>query len=151
MLCTVLNKSWKQHSTKQHLYGHLPPISQTIQDEQFMWDTAIEGRTNSKVTFFNGPLHLDVPVLADQQEHKLCPDTWCNLEDLPGAVNDRDGWREKIRKIHAVSPTAWWWWWCIYIYWSSGQSVRQWPRRTGFKSQIASYQRIKNGTWFCLA
>ena len=30
MLHTVLNKSWKQHSTKQQLYGHLPLISQTL-------------------------------------------------------------------------------------------------------------------------
>ena len=26
----VLNKSWKQHLTKQLLYGHIPPISQTF-------------------------------------------------------------------------------------------------------------------------
>ena len=26
----VLNKSWKQHLSKQQLYGHLPPISQTM-------------------------------------------------------------------------------------------------------------------------
>ena len=26
----VLNKSWKQHPTKQQLYSYLPPISQTI-------------------------------------------------------------------------------------------------------------------------
>ena len=31
MLCAVLNKSWKQHFTKQQLCDHLPPISQTIQ------------------------------------------------------------------------------------------------------------------------
>ena len=30
-LCAVLNKSWNQHLTKQQLYGHLPPITQTIQ------------------------------------------------------------------------------------------------------------------------
>ena len=33
-----------------------------------MRDTFGEARTNSKVTFFNGHLHMDVPVLADQQE-----------------------------------------------------------------------------------
>ena len=27
---TILNKFWKQHPTKQRLYCHLPPISQTI-------------------------------------------------------------------------------------------------------------------------
>ena len=32
----VLKKSWKQYPTKKQLYGHFPPISQTIQDEQDM-------------------------------------------------------------------------------------------------------------------
>ena len=31
MLWAILNKSWKLHLRKQHLYGHLPPISKTIQ------------------------------------------------------------------------------------------------------------------------
>ena len=31
ILHAILNKSWKQHPTKQMLYGHSPPISQTIQ------------------------------------------------------------------------------------------------------------------------
>ena len=30
MLQAILNKSWRQHSTKQQLYGHLPPITKTI-------------------------------------------------------------------------------------------------------------------------
>ena len=31
MLRTILNKSWQQHLTKHQLYGHLPPITKTIQ------------------------------------------------------------------------------------------------------------------------
>ena len=31
MLWAILNKSWRQHLTKQQLYGHLPPIIKTIQ------------------------------------------------------------------------------------------------------------------------
>ena len=31
MLWVILNKSWKQHPTKQQLCSHLPPISKTIQ------------------------------------------------------------------------------------------------------------------------
>ena len=31
MLWAILNKSWKQHPTKHQLYGHLPPITKTIQ------------------------------------------------------------------------------------------------------------------------
>ena len=30
MLWAILNKSWRQHPTKQQLYGHLPPITKTI-------------------------------------------------------------------------------------------------------------------------
>ena len=30
MLRAILNKSWRQHPTKQKLYGHLPPIMKTI-------------------------------------------------------------------------------------------------------------------------
>ena len=31
MLRAILNKSWRQHPTKHLLYGHLPPITKTIQ------------------------------------------------------------------------------------------------------------------------
>ena len=31
MLRAILNKSWRQHPTKHQLYGHLPPITKTIQ------------------------------------------------------------------------------------------------------------------------
>ena len=31
MLRAVLNKSWRQHPTRLQLYGHLPPITKTIQ------------------------------------------------------------------------------------------------------------------------
>ena len=30
MLRAILNKSWRQHPTKQQLYDHLPPITKTI-------------------------------------------------------------------------------------------------------------------------
>ena len=31
ILRAILNKSWRQHSTRHQLYGHLPPIRKTIQ------------------------------------------------------------------------------------------------------------------------
>ena len=31
MLRAILNKSWQQHPAKHELYGHLPPITKTIQ------------------------------------------------------------------------------------------------------------------------
>ena len=34
MLQAILKKSWRQHPTKQQLYGHLPPITKTIHVRQ---------------------------------------------------------------------------------------------------------------------
>ena len=34
MLRAILNKSWRQHITRHQLYGHLPPITKTIQVRQ---------------------------------------------------------------------------------------------------------------------
>ena len=34
MLRAILDKSWRQHPTKQQLYGHFPPIMKTIQVRQ---------------------------------------------------------------------------------------------------------------------
>ena len=31
MLRAILNKSWRQHLTRHQLYGHLPPITKTMQ------------------------------------------------------------------------------------------------------------------------
>ena len=38
MLRAVLNKSWRQHPTRHQLYGHLPPITKTIQVRRTMND-----------------------------------------------------------------------------------------------------------------
>ena len=42
---------------------------------------------------------------------QLCADTECSPEDLPEAIDDREGWRGKVREIRADSVTWWWWWW----------------------------------------
>ena len=36
---------------------------------------------------------------------QLCEDTACSPEDLPKAMNDREGWREKVRDIRANGTT----------------------------------------------
>ena len=45
--------------------------------------------------------------------HQLCVDTRFSLEDLPGAIDDRDGLRERererVRELCALSLTRWWW------------------------------------------
>ena len=37
--------------------------------------------------------------------HQLCEDIECSLEDLPGAMYDWEGWREKFRKLRAARVT----------------------------------------------
>ena len=113
MLSTALNKSWKQHPTKHQLYGHLPPISQIIQEMQTRH--AEEVRINSLAVVFYGLLSMDTPVLADQQKLTFisCVDTECYLEDLPSAMVDRDVWQERVKGIYAVTMP---WWWDINVH-----------------------------------
>ena len=47
MLHTVLNKSWKQHPTKQQLNGYLAPIPQTIKDEKDVLSNDEDVRSNT--------------------------------------------------------------------------------------------------------
>ena len=63
-----------------------------------MRDTAGEVRTDLKEIYsYERP-----PRTYIQQ---LCVATQYSLKDLPGAMDDRDGWREKVREIRAVSST----------------------------------------------
>ena len=61
MLHVVFDKIWRQHPTKQQLYGHLPPISQNIQViREVMSGTARKAGKNA-----HRPLHMDDLMLAD--------------------------------------------------------------------------------------
>ena len=88
VLRAVLNKSWKLHSTKQQLYGYLPPISQTIQIRQTRHSVHC---WRSKDEHINDVLVCtNVGRPAQTYIYQLCADTICGLEDLPGAMDDRD-------------------------------------------------------------
>ena len=59
---------------KQQLYGHTFKTSKW--DKQDMWDTARESRMDLWVKFLYGPLHMDIPVLANQQELTYNTPVW---------------------------------------------------------------------------
>ena len=62
---------------------YLPSHKTLKYGKQDMLVTAAEVRTNSKETFSYGLLHLDTPLLADQQKlHQLCVNTGCQQENL---------------------------------------------------------------------
>ena len=112
MLRAILNKSWRQHPTRHQLYGHLPPITKTIQVRRarhagHCWRSKDE--LVSDVLLWT-PTYGQRP--ARTYIRQLCDDTGCNLEDLPEAMNDREKWRERVRDIRAGGTT----WWYIYIY-----------------------------------
>ena len=118
MLWAVLNKSWRQHPTKQQLYGHLPPIMKTI---KVRWSRHAGHYWRSKEELISNILQwtsshgwAKVGRPARTYIQQLCADTGSSLEDLPGAMDDRDGWWEKVREIRASSAAWWWWWWHVF-------------------------------------
>ena len=112
MLWAILNKSWGQHPTKHQLYGHLPPITKTIQVRRtrhagHCWRSRDE--LISYVLLWTptyGRAKARRPARTYIQQ--LCENTGCSPEDLPEAMNDRKKWRERVRDIRA-SVTTWWW------------------------------------------
>ena len=114
MLRAVLNKSWRQHPTRHQLYGHLPPITKTIQVRRtthvgHCWRSKDELISD---VFLGNPTYgrakAEWPARTYIQQ--LCEDTGCNPEDPPEAMNDREKWRERVRDIRASGTTRWWWW-----------------------------------------
>ena len=47
---------------------------------------------------------------------QLCEDSGCCPEDLPGAMNEREEWRERVGDIRATSKT---WWWLLNLDFNS--------------------------------
>ena len=111
-LIAVLNKSWRQHPTRLQLYGHLPPITKTIQVRRtrhagHCWRSKDELISDVLLwTPTHGCARVGQPARTYIQQ--LCEDTGCNPEDLPEAMNDREKWRETVRDIRAGGATWWW-------------------------------------------
>ena len=122
MLRALLNKSWRQHPTRHQLYGHLPPITKTIQVRRtrhagHCWRSRDDLISNVFLwTPTYGRAKAGRPARTYIQQ--LCEDTGCSPEDLPEAMNEREKWRERVRDIRASGATWWWWWW--YMHWSDG-------------------------------
>ena len=90
------------HLTKQHMYGHLPPISKTIQVRQTRhtgdcWRSKDE-LNNDVLLWTLTHEHASVDRLKRTYLHQLCADTGCSLEDLPVAMDNRGEWRERERE-----------------------------------------------------
>ena len=115
-LRAILNTSWQQQPTRHQLYCYLPPITKTIQARR---TRHARHSWRSKDELVNDVL-LWTPAYGQSKAgrpartyiQQLCDDTWCNPEDLPEAMNDRETWRERVRDNPAGRTTRWY----IYIY-----------------------------------
>ena len=135
MLRAILNKSW-QHPTRHQLYGHLPPITKTIQVRRttnagHCWrsrDELISDVLQWTATYGRAKAVRPARTFIQQ----LCEDTGCSPEDLPETMNDREKWRERVRDIRACGTT--WWWWCISLQNSTDIVEEIWVsfRRTNY-------------------
>ena len=105
ILRAILNKSWRQHSTRHQLYGHLPPIMKTIQARR----TRHSGHCCRSRDEFISDILLWTPAYGQAKAgrpartyiQQICEDMGCFPEDLPEAMNDRQKWRERVRDIRA--------------------------------------------------
>ena len=106
MMRPILNKSWRQHATKQQLYGHLPPITKTIQARRtrhagHCWRSKDELISDVLIwTPAYGQAKAGRPARTYIQQ--LYEDTGCSPEDLPEAMKDWEKWRERVRDIRAI-------------------------------------------------
>ena len=127
MLRAILNKSWRQHPTRHQLYGHLPPITKTIQVRRtrhagHCWRSRDELISDVLLwTPTYGRATAGRPARTYIQQ--LYEDTGCSPEDLSDAMNDREKWWERVRDIRATS-TIWWWWWWQYANCVSCKEIR---------------------------
>ena len=130
MLRAVLNKSWRQYPTKWHLYGHLPPITKTIQIRQtrhagHCWRSKDE-LMSYVLLWIPSPRRAKVDLPARTYLQQLSADTGCSLEDLSGSTEDTDGWRERVRETLANSRRRWWWWQNFQYIWKIWRWGLQW-------------------------
>ena len=96
MLRAILNKSWRQHHTRHQLYGHLPPITKTIQVRRtrhagHCWRSRDE---LISIVLSWTPTHGRAKAGRPARTYiqQLCEDTGCCPEDLPEAMNNREKW-----------------------------------------------------------
>ena len=94
MLCAVLNKTWKQHPSKQQLYGHLHLISETIKVKRIRhaghrWRSK-DGLISDILLWNSTHGHTNVGRPGSTYIEQLCADIGYILEDLLEVMNNRD-------------------------------------------------------------
>ena len=107
MLRTALNRSWKDHPINEELHGHIPLISKSLQQQRM--------RLAGHCWRSKEELAGDVLIWKPTQRHQprgrpkktkidqLMDDTGCRLEELPIAMEDKEGWKECVMEYRGSS------------------------------------------------
>ena len=135
MLRVIFNKSWRQHPTKQQLYGHLPTITKTIQIRRTRYAGHCwwsRGEIISDVLLWT-PSHGRAIAGRPGRTHiqQLCEDTGCSSEDLPEAMNDRGVARE------GQGYLCWW-----------HDKMMRWDRNTWYQITVYKLFVLDKNTWY---
>ena len=83
-------ESWRQHLSNQQLYGPLPPITKTIKIRQ----TRHAGYISNVLLWTPSHARAKAGRPAWTYIQQLCTNMGCSPEDLPEAMNNREGWWE---------------------------------------------------------
>ena len=111
MLRAILNKSWRQHPIKQQLYGHQLPITKTIQVRRTRHAGHCRRSEDELISDVlqwipsHGRTKAGRPARTYIQQ--LCVDTGYSLEDLQGAMDEREGqgnlcWRRDMMMMMMI-------------------------------------------------
>ena len=109
MLRAILNKSWRQHSTKRQLYGHLLPISKTMQvrrtrhaghwwrsRDKLISDVLLWTRSHGQAKAEQPARTYSRSVRIRDVAQRTCQKRW---------TIGRSGERERVRDIYAGGTT----------------------------------------------
>ena len=116
MLRAIWNMSCKQHPTTLQLYGHLPPITNTIKIRRTRHVGLCRRNKDELISdvLLWTPSHRRAKAARPARTYiqQFCADTGCCPEDLPEAMDDREGRFKRVRDI-CVDGMRWWY---IYIF-----------------------------------
>ena len=107
MLRVCLNMPWNQHPTKEQLYGHLSPVTESIREQRLRFAGHCH-RSKEELagkTILWRPKHGYVKPGRPARTYldQLTEDTGCLLEELPSVMQDRDGWKTVVKRVRVSS------------------------------------------------
>ena len=106
MLRVILNKSWRQHPKATPVRP--PSKIRRTRHAGYCWRSR-DGLISDVLLWTPSPSRAKAGWPARTYTQQLCADTGCTPEDLLEAIDDGEGWWERVRDIYADGATRWWW------------------------------------------